>query len=464
MEWILAAAAEGTCSLKESTAEAAARSGDLGRLRWLRDRGCPMGGQEVLGSTLKYADLAVAQWLVDKGGCRLLQAGWTDLTWALMCFASAKRADCLLKWRWLRDQGATPSPELLQAHLARIAIRSGRLEGLRGLQNFPAMQTAEGRAALQQALHQEEGPRCIAMAMQLQQEGYVLTHKAYISAAWAGDVDMVRFLACEAGVPMGPMGLGELIERWPRDTVSRSRDLLQAVQLLVGGAGHGEVVTKAAVCAAVRRGHLALARYLLLLQLLPGYRPGARLVHAAVTGRCEALLEWLVEQHPGCRAALKQGPFPLYQTALECTEVGMLATLQRLGAPWGGKALVVRAVRMQCELPVLRWLLEQGAPVGGEEALAAALARRVWCCGLSSEDAQMVQRMAERQRHVAAGPTLTATAMNGKSVQRMAARQGRLAAGLTSWEVLWEWLRGCVAAAAASQWWAWLWRLLLRWG
>ncbi len=38
--------------------QAAARSEDLGRLRWLQERGCNMGGTRVLLSALQHADLA----------------------------------------------------------------------------------------------------------------------------------------------------------------------------------------------------------------------------------------------------------------------------------------------------------------------------------------------------------------------------------------------------------------------
>ncbi len=430
MKWVLCTG-KGRCSLQESTAAAAARSGDVGRLRWLRDRGCPVGTDGVLRSALEHADLAVVQWLVDEAGGELPQAGTACSAWASLFLASAGSPECMLKWQWLRDRGAlllTLSPQLLQS-MACAVIERGRVEGLRGLLRFPGMETAEGRRALQQALDEAEGPRCIATAMQLQQSGCVLTHKAYIKAAEAGDLAMVRWLACEARVPTACMGLDDLVEWWPCDRVSRIRDLLQAVQLLVGETGHQDMDTMLVVDSAVHLGYVPVAQY--LLQLLPDYRPGLQLVRTAVQSGCEALLEWLVEQHPGCRAAVERESPDLYMLALMYRYRGILTTLRRLGVPWCSEDLVVRAVREGCEMPALRWLVEQGAPVGSVEALARALAERVRYGSLSSEDAKVVQPMAVRQRHVAAGGSL------------------------------WEWLRWCVAAAAASQWWAWLWRRLL---
>ncbi len=47
MEWFFSIGG-GRVQPRKSTAAAAARSGDLGLLRWLRGRGCPMGGLSVL--------------------------------------------------------------------------------------------------------------------------------------------------------------------------------------------------------------------------------------------------------------------------------------------------------------------------------------------------------------------------------------------------------------------------------
>ncbi len=51
-----------------------------------------------------------------------------------------------------------------------------------------------------------------------------------------------------------------------------------------------------------------------------------------------------------------------------------LAALRRLGVPWGPGDKVAEIVQHVCRaLPVLRWLVEQGAPVGSELAMEDAL-------------------------------------------------------------------------------------------
>ncbi len=69
MEWLVSVCG---APLSISAAAAAARSGDLSRLRWLREQGCPVFKTEVLASALEHTDLAVARWLVDEAGCELL--------------------------------------------------------------------------------------------------------------------------------------------------------------------------------------------------------------------------------------------------------------------------------------------------------------------------------------------------------------------------------------------------------
>lgn len=68
MAWLVQ---QGGCSLTVRTAAAAARSGDLARLRWLRERGCPFDSSQVVEAALQHADLSVADWLVDEAGCPL---------------------------------------------------------------------------------------------------------------------------------------------------------------------------------------------------------------------------------------------------------------------------------------------------------------------------------------------------------------------------------------------------------
>ncbi len=393
MEWVLKAG-RGRCSLQQSTAEAAARSGDLGRLRWLRDRGCTVGGIQVLRCALRHADLAVAQWLVDEAGCELPAVGSSAGRWLEFLRAAAGSCDAVAKWQWLQERGAPR----LDTHgtwvfdLSLEAIKTGQLGAVRHLLSSfgpdavlqPPANVDPGLLELQAARS-----RCIPLMELLHQSGLVLTHRSYIGAAHAGDLAMVLWLAREAGVSAAGLQLQHCVESWGSKTEgggfashSSSRDLLEAVQLLVGEAGWSGWDAdddeedadfrfhRNPLCGAAARGDLALVQY--LLQQRPGYLVDGRALVAAAWGGCEALLEWLVEQHPGCLA----GPWgePAYMAPAISRQLGTLAALRRLGVPWGAEDVVVQAVEQRCAVPVLWWLVEQGAPVGSQAAMEAAVA------------------------------------------------------------------------------------------
>ncbi len=143
------------------------------------------------------------------------------------------------------------------------------------------------------------------------------------------------------------------------------------------------------LCAVAKRGDLALVQY--LLQQRPGYQPGGKVLAAAAKGGCEALLEWLVERQPGCLS----GPWsePAYIAPAVGGQLGTLAALRRLGVPWGAEDVVVRAVEKRCAVPVLRWLVEQGAPVGDGVCLEKAVACKVQQGYLSVEAAAWLRSL-----------------------------------------------------------------------
>ncbi len=72
---------------------------------------------------------------------------------------------------------------------------------------------------------------------------------------------------------------------------------------------------------------------------------------------------------------------------------GMLTALRRLGVPWGTEDVVVQAVRHGCKLPVLRWLVEQGAPMGRAQDMEEAVGA-VRGGGLSAEEAAWLRGLA----------------------------------------------------------------------
>ncbi len=382
MEWVLSAG-QGSCSLQESTAVAAARSGDLGRLRWLRDRGCPVSGVQMLEFALRHADLTVAQWLVDEAGCELPAAG-SSREWDV--FTAAVRArDAVAKLQWLHDHGAPPLPRAgdnLLVGVVYAAVRAGRVDVLQHLRSLPGLTPQQDREILRAAFRPDD-LQSVPMAEYLWRAGMELNLAAYAKAA--GSLDMVRWLAQQVSSGLTAHDLYTLVMLWPRNAPAHSQALLEAMQLLVDVAGRAaggmhqaaskDWLAEQLVCAAAQRGELALVQY--LLQQLPGYQPGGKVLAAAAEGGCEALLEWLAGQHPGCLA----GPWvpSAYIAPAKRRDMGTLAALRRLGVPWGVEYVVVQAVEERCTAPVLRWLVAQGAPVGDAVCLEQAV---VWAVQL----------------------------------------------------------------------------------
>ncbi len=366
-----------SCRLQEGTAAAAARSGDLGRLRWLRERGCPMG-QGALESALQHADLAVAQWLVDEAGVELPApaTGPEFSGWHRLLEAAVQSSDGVAKLEWLRERGgpalSRDSDRGLRGSLVVKATAAGQVEVVQHLAALVGLDAARPEKLADAAV----ASGSIPVAEWLRQAGVAFRDTACREAMRAGRVGMVRWLACVAGVSTSGM-LVDNFERMvggaPYDTPADSRDLLEAVQLVAGagfrnwnaeGGSYGCGVEIAA-----GRGHLALVQY--LLQRMPSFRVTGRIVAAAAEGGCEALVEWLVEQHPGCLEGAGAGESP-YVPAARNGDLGTLTALRRLGVPWGAGDVVTQAVEEGAELPALRWLVEQGAPVGSREQVQSA--------------------------------------------------------------------------------------------
>ncbi len=393
MEWVLAEG-RGSCSLQESTAAAATRSGGLGRLRWLRERGCPMGDYKVLQSALQHAHLAVAKWLVEEAGCELPAATGQAARWRSLLYDAAMSPDGVSKLQWLRERGA---PLILggdsdlvlgsdrdgsegdrddDGKLARLLLHAAAEEG--HVEVVRHLLSLSGPAARQQLLADPDLPYCAAksgsipMVEFLRQAGCTASYEAYAAAAQAAVhngylaaedfVAMFWWLVREVGVSAARFDVLELQWNWPSNTFVDRRGLLEAVQLVVGKAECRGRLAEVAVETAARAGEPALVQY--LLQRAQGYQPDWGLLLAVVEGGCEALLEWLVEQHPGCLEGAGPRESP-YATAAGNGDLGTLTALRRLGVPWGAEDVVAQAVEWASGASALRWLEEQGAPGGG---------------------------------------------------------------------------------------------------
>ncbi len=190
--------------------QAAVRSGDLGRLRWLRDReGWDMrwAGSSVLHCALAESSLAVAQWLVEEGGCELPPAEgastweYRGSSWEAYMTAAARSADGVAKLQWLRERGATlPDHELLKVLSA--AISAGHVDVARHVLSCLGPRL-EGLQTSAPCLPWEWGSRAatsgsVAMAEFMRQAGAKFSGDAYIFAMEAASLPMVRWLVNEA--------------------------------------------------------------------------------------------------------------------------------------------------------------------------------------------------------------------------------------------------------------------------
>ncbi len=176
-------------------------------------------------------------------------------------------------------------------------------------------------------------------------------------------MEVVRWLAREARVPWrwGSRAACRLFERWPRRTPADAAGLLEAVKALAEGAGRcgGKLPEGAAedlVDYAAQRGDLQLVRCMVEEC---GWEVDGETFEWAAEGGCEALLEWLAAR--GC-AKGASAEMCFAEAGLH-GDVGCLQALLRLGVGWNDEVLAA-AVRRGCPLPVLKWMVGQGAPVG----------------------------------------------------------------------------------------------------
>ncbi|KXZ40966.1 hypothetical protein GPECTOR_1105g382 [Gonium pectorale] len=86
---------------------------------------------------------------------------------------------------------------------------------------------------------------------------------------------------------------------------------------------------------------------------------------------CEEAVEWLMAR--GC--PMEANGYA-YTAACRNGDLAMARLLRRLGVPWGPAGDVVSRALHDSPLPMVRWLLEAGCPVGDYEAARAAAVGR----------------------------------------------------------------------------------------
>ncbi len=362
---------------------AAAASGDLSRLRWLRQCGFQTDTHMAFWVLLKHADLSFIQqlevedWVMEDGDAdqgRYVRPAGDDIygTEAVVCAAASSPKDSAAKLRWLADRGAT----LGSVTAIGAAAQHGNLEALQLLLDGPMQPPADAdpdvdfQAVLGDALAAAVESGSVPTASWLTQAmGCKLRPEHYRAAFRRGDLPMATWLQ-QAECPSEDLTLCDALKAWPGSTPGDSEALVQAQQLL-STAGwpaqgpDGEHLLVAAAC----QGHgcavwSAVAK-LLLPSDAPTHVPRIALSGAARAG-CEVMLEAVVGLG-GLGTASGDSSAACYAAAAKNGDLGTLGCLRRLGVPLGWGVLAA-AVREGAPLCALQWLAEQGAVLGVSEA------------------------------------------------------------------------------------------------
>ncbi len=418
LSWLLSAPeSAGTKQQQELlhyAAEGPAARGSLPMLQWLLGQGLDVrgAGGGVLGTALGHGRLGVADWLVDVAGCPLPPPQQQQ----------QQQQDYRLEGVW-QCAGMSGSMQPIRWLLGRgVPVHGAAISGAAYCGHLEAVQFLHARYGLPltaEVFSLAGGSRSMPTAQWLLQAGCPMGPEAYRRAAEAGDGGMVLWLAQVARCPWDEKTLPHVIDCWPNGTEriayrrttrpgnQHAGPLLPMVRALVeagcpprggleadgvqgqgpgGGVqeqGHGS----AALDAAVRHGHLPVARY---LHEECGVGFGPETLAEAAAGGCEPVLEWLVGA--GC------GPgtgYPYVQA--QPGDMATLLCLHRLGVPLGDAGWWRAPNVYRVPLAAVRWMVERGAPWDEEGATRLfAHARRIVRPGNEESLSWLEARMAQR--------------------------------------------------------------------
>ncbi len=381
MEWVLD---QGQCFITSHTATAAARSGDLARLRWLRGRGWQCDNWGVLEAALRHADLAVADWLVDQAGCPL-----PDVHRSYEVVSAAAASGSVDKLRWLQARGVP---------LYYAERNHGKVMAAAGLGNNTEvvrflLELEDGGELLS-----ENAMGGVLSSGNVAAAAFLLGPKVKVQrsacrtwrcAGCKGGLAMLRWLVEEAHMSASDVTPFGVIPAWPSTPATDSRQLLAAVRLLQAArlqqqqqqqqepadelpdedelSDEAELLPEEAelweetelprdaILHAARRGDLGLLRY---LHEELGASLGPHVLAAAVHSGCGALLEWLVER--GCAAGREVVETDAcYLAAGKRGDRGTLECLRRLGVP-RSEVLWLKASKGVVPEPVFQWIRAAG--------------------------------------------------------------------------------------------------------
>ncbi len=414
LEWVLHASS-GSCRLQDSTAMAAARSGDLGRLRWLRGLRYKLDFPYVLGLALEHAEMGVVRWLVDEAGCDLM--GKFQGYWDRLVVGAARSDEGVARVRWLEEQGVEllGAREVIVTELPRIPhdVKVGHVRTLRYMlqRHSGVLSDVQKEEQSKVMVRAAVALGSVPLAEELLASGFTFDHQCYCAVGHSPDpVAMAQWLVHEANVFAKDVGMREFLEaaRCLNGTPAGKRQLLQVVQLLVGaGAGADWRDVQGAMGRAAEQGNLGLVQYLAQhMEQLGHSLDWRRVLTAAADSGCEALVEWVAGK-PG---ALQQQPSFTFGPMARIGDFGVVSVLRRLGVPWGPFDTVAQAICISYPAPVLRWMVEQGAPMGRRESLETVAGAAVRDGELDAGTAAWLRDVAAGRRPVAATAAEAATA------------------------------------------------------
>ncbi len=382
-----------------SAAVGAAAGGSLPVLQWLEQQGMDLRSEQaqhkelafsllsdaalwcvVLAATLQHGHVAVADWLVDEAGCPLPQE--EQARERRHAWEGAARGGSMEAMRWLLRRGVS-LPRYTWAFCA--AAQAGHLDVI----HFLHGECGEGLS--ESAFAAAAGSRSLPTAMWLLQAGCPTDSRAYRDAAQAGDAAMVQWLALEVGCPWDEDTVWKVVKYWGAriGSSSSNSDLEAAVRALVqAGCPVTDIRCMYRLAA---RGNLPLLRYL-HEELGLGFEEG--ILTTAVKGGWETVVAWLVGKGLLPCARWEDDA---YAAAASKGNLGMLSCLRRLGVPWSEDTVWATVVMGNSQLPVVRWLVEQGAPLR-KVVDAVGLGRtseiRIWE-GCKETEAWLEARIAE---------------------------------------------------------------------
>ncbi|KXZ45028.1 hypothetical protein GPECTOR_59g636 [Gonium pectorale] len=403
------------CLLTAGVFEAAAKAGQLDSCVWLREHGCP--------AIEAYADYSFLLSAAASGGhkhvCEWLLG--LDLAWRWDGVDDAARGGHVELMQWLLQRRAEMNGDANPSFnkgpviacvaygcdlptLQRLWQAGGELdewskaEALTAATGSPTPDWAakvewlEAQGCPRRSANQAaQRPDAVARLAWLRARGFPLEPLAANAAAFAGNVAAVQYLLGEADVRLGEdeqKSIANFALSFGHLPVLQA---LHAAGLPVGAS----YPARAAACG----GHLHVVAWLVETFGAEAMRMDAHLYQAAAASGnvqqltwlrergcewdscattcaaksgCEEAVEWLVAQ--GCPVEGNGDP---YVNVCYNGDLAMARLLRRLGVPWGPAGRVVERTAECAPPPMLRWLLEEGCPVGDYEAARKAAAGRV---------------------------------------------------------------------------------------